>query len=79
MGDYDTVASDVLRATGGFIGAFQVVAGEGDRREEENPNGLMVSAVIRPPREMPGQTAALSSGCEGGWWGFTGRKSVALM
>jgi hypothetical protein len=31
MGDYDTVSSDVLQGTGGFIGAFQVVAGEGDQ------------------------------------------------
>jgi hypothetical protein len=30
MGDYDTLTSDVLKTTGGFIGAFQVVAGEGE-------------------------------------------------
>lgn len=29
MGDYDTVTTDLLQTTGGFIGAFQVVAGEG--------------------------------------------------
>jgi hypothetical protein len=29
FGDYDTVASDALKTTRGFIGAFQVVVGEG--------------------------------------------------
>ncbi len=38
MGDYDTVASDVLNATGGFISAFQVVAGEGGENENLVPN-----------------------------------------
>ena len=38
MGDYDTVASDFLKATGGFIGAFQLVAGEGGQEQDLVPN-----------------------------------------
>jgi len=38
MGDYDTVASDFLKVTGGFIGAFQVVAGEGGQEQDLVPN-----------------------------------------
>jgi hypothetical protein len=37
MGDYDTVASDGSKATGGFIGAFQVIAGEGGEDLVPNP------------------------------------------
>lgn len=36
MGDYDTVANDLLKGTGGFIGAFPVVAGEGEQNRVPN-------------------------------------------
>jgi hypothetical protein len=38
MGDYDTVASDTLKTTSGFIGAFQITKGEGDRTPVPNPD-----------------------------------------
>lgn len=38
FGDYDTVASDTLKMTRGFIGAFQVVRSEGGRTLVPNPD-----------------------------------------
>ena len=38
FGDYDTVASDTLKMTPGFIGAFQVERSEGDRTLVPNPD-----------------------------------------
>jgi hypothetical protein len=38
FGDYDTVASDALKTTRGFIGAFQVVKGEGRKTPVPNPD-----------------------------------------
>ena len=38
FGDYDTVASDALKMTRGFIGAFQVVKGEGPHTPVPHPD-----------------------------------------
>lgn len=47
MGDYDTVTSDVLKATSGFIGAFQVVAGEGEENDILVPNSRVKANNFR--------------------------------